>query len=114
MIERIKLNFTENAMGLFYEGTLLFSKSEPEKIFLNPFDFLDNSMKYFDYLQSTIDNVIKSNEENEDDVLSGLTTSLLKLTNSFTKPIFDYAKSQITPEQMNAAKEKVLEFTKRI
>lgn len=110
IIERLRLNFSENAEGLFYQGTLLFSNSEPEIIFLNPFDFLDNSIKYFNYIESTLDNLIKFDEENEDDEFSRLTTSMLKLANSFTRPIFDYAKSQITPENMNAAKEKVLEY----
>lgn len=109
VIERLKVNFTENTKGLFYENILLFSDNEPEKIFLNPFDLLDNSVKYFDYLQSTMENLIKENEADKDDALSGL-TSLLKLTNTFTKPIFDYAKSQMTPENMNAAKEKILEY----
>ena len=110
VIERLKVNFAENSKGLFYENILLHSDNEPEKIFLNPFDLLDNSIKYFDYLQSTMDNLIKENEADKDDSLSGLTTSFLKLTNTFTKPIFDYAKSQMTPENMNAAKEKVLEY----
>lgn len=110
VIERLKLNFSENSKGLFYENILLYSDSEPEKIFLNPFDLLDNSMKYFDYLQSTMDNLIKENEADKDDSLSGLTTSVLKPKNTFNKPNFDYAKSQITPKNMNVVKEKVLEY----
>lgn len=110
VIERLKKNFAENSKGLFYENILLYSDNEPEKVFLNPFDLLDNSMKYFDYLQSTMDNLIKENEADKNDSLSGLTTSLLKLTNTFTKPIFDYAKSQMTAENMNAAKEIILEY----
>jgi len=110
VIERLKLNYAENSKELFYEKILLYSDREPEIIFLNPFDLLDNSMKYFDYLQSTMDNLIKENEVDKEDSLSGLTTSLLKFTNTFTKPIFDYAKSQMTRENMNTAKEKVLEY----
>ncbi|MBK7573342.1 MAG: hypothetical protein IPI10_17710 [Bacteroidetes bacterium] len=94
---------------MFYENALIFSGSEPEKIFLNPFDLLDNSGKYLDFLQSTMENLIKESESENEESFSVLTTSLLKLTNTITKPIYDYAKSQITPENMNAAKEKVLE-----
>jgi len=110
VIERLKINFIENSKGLFYENILLFTDNEPEKIFLNPFDLLDNSVKYFDYLRSTMDNLIKSNEEDKDDPLTGMTTSLLKLANTFTKPIFDNVKLQMTPENINAAKEMVLGY----
>ena len=109
LIERLKKNFLENSKDLFYENVLLFTEEEPDKIFLNPFDLLDNSTKYFDYLQSTLDNLIKEDEEENSDPISGLTTSLIKLTNSFTKPIFEFAKSQMTPENLNASKEQVLE-----
>ncbi|MBK8585696.1 MAG: hypothetical protein IPN88_09800 [Bacteroidetes bacterium] len=109
VLDRLKVNYTENAKGLFYENALIFSGSEPEKIFLNPFDLLDNSGKYLDFLQSTMENLIKESESENEESFSVLTTSLLKLTNTITKPIYDYAKSQITPENMNAAKEKVLE-----
>lgn len=110
VIDRLKVNFAENAKGLFYENTLLFHDNEPEKIFLNPFNLLDNAGKYFDFLQSTMENLIKESEAEKDDALSELTTSLLKLTNTITKPIYDSAKSQITPENMNAGKEKILEY----
>lgn len=110
VIERLKRNFAENSKGLFYENILLYSDKEPEKIFLNPFDLLDNSMKHFDYLQSTMNSLIKENEDDKDDSFSRLTTSLLKLANTVSKPIFDYAKSQMTPENINAAKVKVLDY----
>jgi hypothetical protein len=110
VIERLKIDFAESSKGLFYENIMLFTNSEPEKVFLNPFDLLDNSIKYFDYLQSAMDNLIKSNEEDKDDPLTKMTSSLLELTNTFVKPIFDYAKSKMTPENMNAAKEKILEY----
>jgi len=104
------MKFTENVKGLVFENTLIFSDIEPEKIFLNPFELLDNSTKYLDILQTTTENFIMENEESRDDALSGMITSLLKITNYIAKPIFDYAKSQITSENINAAKEKVIEL----
>lgn len=110
VIERLKMNFSENTQGMFYENILLFSDSEPAKIFINPFHLLDNSVKNLDYL-STIDNLMKENKEEEEDgdELSEMTNSLLEITNSFVNPSFDYIKAQMTPEQRNSVKHYVLE-----
>lgn len=110
VLERLKNNFKENSKNLFYENTMLYKENDPEKIFLNPFDSLDNSTKYLDYLQSTLDDLITSNEEDKNDPLLEITNSLLKLTNSFTKPIFDLAKSQMKPETIIEEKKKILEL----
>lgn len=109
VLERLDKNFSENSKNLFLENTLIYPDNESDKIFLNPYDLLDNSSNYFDYLQSTMDDLIKENEKDSDE-FSDLTNSLLKMTNSFTKPIFDYAKSQMTPEKLNQAKEEILEL----
>ncbi len=109
VLERLKKNFAENAKGLFYENTMLFTEIEPEKIFLNPFDFIDNAAKNFEYLQSTMDNLIKSNETDKSNPYSGMLTSLLKMTNSLTQPIFEHAKSQVKPEYLNDVKATILE-----
>lgn len=108
VVERLQHNFEQNTKGLVFENIILFRNDEPEKIFLNPFDLLDNSTKYFDYLQSTMVNQIKEIEADNDDSLSDLATSLWRLTNAFTKPIFDDLKSQMTLENINSAKEHVL------
>lgn len=108
IIERLKLNYLENSKGLFYENMLVYSPQESEKVFLNPFDIFDNSAKYFDYLQSTLDNLANEEELNDDDPLSRLTKSMLSMASSITKPIFESAKSQMTPENLNLSKEEVL------
>lgn len=108
VLKRLNHNFTENSKGLLFENALLYKESEPELVFLNPFDYLNNPIKYFDYLQSTMENLISSNKEEEDSSLSGITSSLLEITNSITKPIFEIAKSQLKPENMDVAKEAIL------
>lgn len=106
VIERLQHNFKENEKGLFIKDTMLIYKNNQSKIFLNPFDFLDNSTKYFDYLNSTFDNLIVENDD--DDPLTEMTNSLLKLTSSFTKPIFDEIKSNLSPEITSKTKEDIL------
>lgn len=91
---------------------LVYSPQESEKVFLNPFDILDNSVKYFDYLQSTLDNLANEEELNDDDPLSRLTKSMLSMASSITKPIFESAKSQMTPENLNLSKEEILKHIK--
>jgi len=108
IIERLNRNYIENAKGLFIENTLIYSVNEVEKIFLNPFDLLDNSVKYLDFLQNTMDELIKENEKDSSDPLDSLTTSILKITDTLTKPIYDYAKSQMTVENLNIGKEEIL------
>ena len=56
-----------------------------------------------------LNNLVKTNEEDKDDPISGMTTSLLKMVSTLTKPIYDYAKSQMKLENMNATKENILE-----
>lgn len=106
VIERLQHNFTENEKGLFIKDTMLTYKINESKIFLNPFDFLDNSTKYLDYLNSTLENLIVENDD--DDPLTKMTNSLLKMTSSLTKPIFDEAKSNLNPETTSKTKEDIL------
>ncbi len=106
VIERLKHNFTENEKGLFIKDTMLTYKNSQSKIFLNPFDFLDNSTKYLDYLSSTFENLIVENDD--DNPLTKMTNSLLKMTSSLTKPIFDVAKSNLSPEITLKTKEDIL------
>lgn len=106
VIERLQYNFTENEKGLFIKDTILTYKINQSKIFLNPFDFLDNSTKYLDYLNSTLENLIVENDD--DDPLTKMTNSLLKMTSSLTKPIFDEAKSNLSPETTSKTKEDIL------
>jgi hypothetical protein len=109
IMERLKINFIENSKGLFYENTMLYTENEANKIFLNPYDFLDKSIKYLDYLQSTMDNLIDSNSKEEDDSSIAVMNTLLKITNSLTKPVFENAKSQLNSESMNKAKATILD-----
>lgn len=106
VIERLQYNFNENEKGLFIKDTMLTYKNNQSKIFLNPFDFLDNSTKYLDYLNSTFENLIVENDD--DDPLIKMTNSLLKMTYSLTKPIFDEAKSNLSPETTSKTKEDIL------
>ncbi|MFC5683398.1 hypothetical protein ACYE2N_05630 [Flavobacterium sp. MAHUQ-51] len=106
VIERLQHNFKENEKGLFIKDTMLIYKNNQSKIFLNPFDFLDNSTKYLNYLNSTLENLIIENED--DDPLTKMTNSLLKMTSSLTKPIFEEAKSNLSPETTTKTKEDIL------
>lgn len=106
VIERLKYNFEENEKGLFIKETMLTYKDNQSKIFLNPFDFLDNSNKYLDYLNSALENLIIDDDDN--DPLTRMTNSILKITSSLTKPIFDLAKSSMNPVVINEGKEEML------
>lgn len=106
VIERLKHNFIENERGLFIKGKMLTYKNNQSKIFLNPFDFLDNSTKYIDYLNSTFENIIVENDD--DDPLIKMTNSLIKMTSTLIKPIFDEAKSSLNQETTSKTKEDIL------
>lgn len=108
VIERLKHNFEENEKGLFIKETMLTFKNNQSKIFLNPFDFLDNSNKYLDYLNSTLENLIINDDNN--DPLTKMTNSILKMTSSLTKPIFEQAKLSMNPEVINKGKEDILKI----
>lgn len=104
---RLKNNFKEFTKNLFFAETVLISK-ETEKIFLNPFEFLDNPAKYIDFMQQTFKDLTKPNSD-ESDEFSGLIGSLMKLTESLVQPAFDYAKSQLTEENLNSAKQSLID-----
>ncbi|ADB42642.1 hypothetical protein [Spirosoma linguale] len=106
ILERLSINYKENTRGLFYDELLLYPREEPEKVFLNPFDLLDNSIKYFDYLQTSLDELVET--EDGTDYLGTLTKSLLDMTKSFTQPIFDFAKSQVNKESIDIIKQQIL------
>jgi hypothetical protein len=110
IILRLKHNYQENSIGLFLEKSLIYNINEPEKVFINPFDLLDNTGKYLDYLQNTMDELIKDNEQDSSYPLLALTNSLLKMTNTLTKSFYDYAKSQMTTENLNIVKEEILKY----
>lgn len=108
VIEKLNKKCDEEFKSLFIDGNLIFSTQEPEKIFLNPFDLFDNSIKYLDYFQNIMDEQIKENENDTSGILSTSLSSLLKITNLFTKPIFDSAKSQMKKENVDIEKEEIL------
>ncbi len=105
-LERLGKNYKENSKGLFYEEMFLYNEKDPSKIFLNPFDILDNVGRSINYIQSSLDGLVNTNDDS--DPISKLTNSLLKMTTTFVNPIFNYAKSQITPNNINLAKEELL------
>jgi len=109
IIQRLSSDFQKNAKNLFLERILILSNTRPEVVFLNPFDSLDNSLANFDYIQSSMNGLINENQLDEDDTLSKLSNSLISAMNTLSQPIFDYAKSQMSPETMNAVKEHILE-----
>jgi hypothetical protein len=92
---------------LFFDDLFVSHINNPKIVFLNPFDILDNSIKHFDYLQNTIDEIA---QHEEDDEFSNLTTSLMELTKSIANPIFEFAKSQMNQENINASKKHVLNY----
>lgn len=108
IIERLRKDFKDNTQELFYDEILLYPKEEPEKVFLNPFDLLDNATKHFDYLQSSLDELVEVDDST--DYLSTLTKSLLEMTKSLTQPIFDFAKSQMSKENIDLIKQQILEY----
>ena len=96
--------------GLFIENSMLTSKEDEDKVFLNPFDILDTSVKYLDYMQSTFDKLIQeSEEEKEDPTYILLTKTLKQLSDSVFRPAMEEAKSHMNPENLNEAKNKVYE-----
>ncbi|MBK7711397.1 MAG: hypothetical protein IPJ37_10930 [Bacteroidales bacterium] len=103
-LSRLSNNFKQYSVGLFFEKSIIYSPEEPEKIFFNPFDILDNSSNYFDYIQTTLNSIL---DEDENEVLSN---PILNMTSYIVNPIFEFAKSQMTPENMFKAKEEILEL----
>jgi hypothetical protein len=110
VLERLKRDFIKNSRNLFYDRMFVFSTFQPEIIFLNPLDLLDNAGKYLDYLQSSFDNLIKENDADEGDPMISIVNYFLKTTNEFIKPLLHEAKSKMTHENMNAAKEEILKY----
>lgn len=107
ILNRLFVGYKENTKDLFYDNLFVYQVNNSKVIFLNPFDILDNSNKYFDYLQNSLDEVMT---DSDDDEFSKLTNSLLSLTKTFTNPIFEFAKSQLNTENINQAKNLVLNF----
>jgi len=104
VLTRLSKNFKEYAKDLLFDKSLIFSSDKPEIVFINPFDILDDSSRYFDYLQTSLKSIL-SEEENDD-----LTNSILKITSDFVNPVFEFAKSQMTPVNINKAKGEILEL----
>lgn len=109
IIERLKQNYAEHSKGLFYGNIILYADIKPEIKFLNPFDFLDNSQKYFDYLLTTIDDLNES-EESKDDPFANIANSVIKMATNFSKPIFEYAKTMMNPESITKQKKYILDI----
>ncbi len=108
VIERLRYNYKKNSKDLIFNGSLIYASQEPEKIFVNPFELLDNSAKHFSYIQYSIDDMIKESENGSSDPLDEITNSIMKMTKTITDPIFRYAKSQMTSENLNIGKEEIL------
>ncbi|HSH64348.1 MAG TPA: hypothetical protein VLB84_00790 [Bacteroidia bacterium] len=50
ILNRLKIGFSKNTKGLFYEKRLLYANDNPKRVFLNPFYFLENSTIYIDQI----------------------------------------------------------------
>ncbi|MCA0233433.1 MAG: hypothetical protein LCH91_23415 [Bacteroidetes bacterium] len=116
VLERLKDNFIENTEDLFFDGMLVFSKNNSSKIFLNPFDILDNSKKNIEYLQNIFEKLIKENLDGFDNTpLTHLTHSFLKLSQSITNPLLEEAKNQMSDKNVMKVKDEILHYiTKQI
>ena len=125
VIARLNKNFTANATGLFFEGSLIqatvsksrmnwlkrqvdyiqrgkklnaYLHSGTKKIFLNPFSLLENSLKSLEYFQSLANSITYTKNENGTDELVNTLTLTLKETLSLTDSIYENAKSKVQPE----------------
>jgi hypothetical protein len=107
ILNRLSKNYKENTKSLFFDDLFVTHTYDPQILFLNPFDILDNSIKHFGYLQNAL---TKVSLDNDDDEFSKLTNSLLQLTKSFTDPIFEFAKTQMNESNINQSKNLILDY----
>ncbi|MFC4686569.1 hypothetical protein ACFO4P_06435 [Epilithonimonas pallida] len=112
IIERLSLNYLQNVEGLFYENLFIFSNDNPDIIFINSLDILDNSVKHIDYIQNVLSELINENETEDNDEIGKLGNNLLQLTKSFTEPLYNQLKNSLDNETMEVAKNIMLGFVK--
>lgn len=109
IIGKLINDYAENSVGVFFDKIFIFDPNEPDKVFLNPFEILDNSNKYFNYIQSIINNILDKNNS-EYSSLTNEAIEIIKLNKEITDPIFDYCKNNITSETSSVAKELILDY----
>lgn len=90
VLERLEKNFSENSSGLFLEESLIYSLTEPTKVFVNPFDFIDKSLKYINYL-TTDEN--ENTDVRDSGEIDNTLNSLLKLSKEMLKKSLEYIPS---------------------
>lgn len=112
IIGRIKKNNAEIIPGIRIEDSLLYDVTIPDKVFINPFEPIENTKKNFGYLEKSIEELKSYSSKNTDDPLDKLSNSLVSLISSFTKPVISQAKNLMTDELMVEAKKDILDKLK--
>jgi hypothetical protein len=105
ILNRLKKDFINNSKGLLYDKILLYRQNQPESVFLNPYDIIENSTRSLEYLQSSLNDLFNSNNDGNDVFLSRLSKELLKNTNL----IYEEFKSIFSPTKMMDFKLLILE-----
>lgn len=106
--ERIKKNNTPSIPGIKLEDSFVYDVNDPEKVFINPFESIDNTKQNLNYIQQSFDQLIEQTDENSDDPLDKLSNSLFKMIGSFTKPLLNASSNYMTDDVIKKTKEQAL------
>jgi len=107
--ERLKKNNTPVIPGIKIEDTFVFDINDPEKVFINPFEPIDNTKQNLEYINRSIEELTIHQSENSEDPLDNVSNSLFKMIGSFTKPLLDVTANYMTDEVIKKTKEQALE-----
>jgi len=110
IIERLKRNYLENSGNQLFSTALIYFKKDPTKIFLNPFDLIDNANNYLEYIQKAMNDLTNEIDVDPSDPISRITNSLLHLTNTLTRHVINLANAQIQTNGINQIKEEILGY----
>jgi len=113
ILNRIKKNNSSSIPGISLADSLVYHIENPQKVFINPFESIDNSSKNIDYIEKSLTDLIaKTKESGSDDPLDKLSDSIFSLLGTFAQPLLKVAKNTMTEDLLIKTKQNVLEELK--
>jgi len=96
----------KDANYLIFKSSFIIAKNNPDIVFINPFDLLDNAPNYYSNILKGIDNILKqeSKELSSTSVLANIEKMAYKQTKDVAKPLLEVIKMTINKDVLNDVK----------